>query len=322
MPGGKKQHGWRNAIIIAVVILVVIITPLSLYASADIEKKDLDDTARNQQGGSYIKLPDGVTHYELTGPETGQVVVLMHGFSIPMYVWDAQVEPLTKAGFRVLRYDMFGKGYSDRPETNYDQALFRKQLINLLDGLKIQGPVDLVGLSVGGGLAVDFTANFPDRVNKLALVDPVITTSAKYDSLMKLLGPPVMGEFLMRLVTTNILAGRAADLMKKSPKAAEYDKLFRDQTHFKGFERATISMIRGDAIKDYRADYLTVGKQNRPIMLIWCTLDEDITPPMVEEIRKSMPNLVFKRLDGIGHDPQVEVPDTVNSLLIDFLKQQ
>jgi pimeloyl-ACP methyl ester carboxylesterase len=320
MSGGKNHHGWRNTLIIAAIILIVIITLYSVYASANIEKKDLDDAARAQQGGSYIKLPDGTTHYELTGPEAGQVVVLMHGFSIPMYVWDAQVEPLTKAGFRVLRYDMFGKGYSDRPAVNYDQALYRRQLINLLDSLKIQGPVDLVGLSVGGGLAVDFTANYPDRVNKLILIDPVIASSAKYDSLMKLLGPPVMGEFLMRMVTTGILADRAADLMKKSPKAAEYDNLFRDQTHFKGFEQATLSMIRGDAIKDYRADYLTVGKQSRPIMLIWGVLDEDVTPSMVEEIRKSVPGLKFEQLDGIGHDPQVEVPDRVNSLIIDFLK--
>ncbi|MCX5997634.1 MAG: alpha/beta hydrolase [Chloroflexi bacterium] len=322
MSGGNKQHGWRNVLIIAVVILIVIITPLSIYASTDIEKKDLDDAARAQQGGSYVRLSNGVTHYELIGPETGQVVVLIHGFSIPMYVWDAQVEPLTQAGFRILRYDMYGKGYSDRPEANYSQAFFRKQLINLLDGLNIQKSIDLVGLSVGGGLAVDFTANFPDRVNKLVLVDPVITSSAKYDSLMKLLGPPVMGEFLMRLVTTKILADRAADLMKKSPKAAEYNNLFRDQTRYKGFERATLSMIRGDAIKDYRADYLTVGQQNKPIMLIWGTLDEDVTPSMVQEIRKAMPNLDFKQLDGIGHDPQVEAPDKVNSLVIDFLKQQ
>jgi hypothetical protein len=76
MAAGKKQHGWRNALIIAVVVLIVIITPLSLYAASDIEKKDLDDAARTQQGGSYVKLPDGVTHYGLSGTETGQVVVL------------------------------------------------------------------------------------------------------------------------------------------------------------------------------------------------------------------------------------------------------
>jgi pimeloyl-ACP methyl ester carboxylesterase len=320
MSGGKKQHGWRNAIIIAVVILVVIITPLSIYASVDIETKDLDDTARTQQGGAYVKLPDGVTHYELSGPETGQVVVLVHGATIPMYVWDAQVDDIIKAGYRVLRYDLYGKGYSDRPVASYSQEFYRKQLLNLLDALKIKQPVDLVGSSMGGAIAVDFTANYPASVNKLVLVDPIITGSAKNDTSVRLLRPPIIGEFLMRLIATKSLTDRAAQLMQKSPKAAEYAKLFKEQTQYKGFERATLAMFRSDATTDYRSDYQTVGKQNMPIMLIWGTLDEDVTPAMVQEIKSAMPNLVFKQLDGIGHDPQVEVPDKFNSLVIDFLK--
>ena len=321
MAGAKKPLSRWNWVIIAVVILMVVITPMSIYTAADIEKKDLNDTTRAQLGGAYVKLPDGVTRYELIGPESGQVVVLVHGSTIPMYVWDAQVGDLVKAGFRVLRYDLYGKGYSDRPVADYSQEFYRKQLLNLLDALGIKQPVDLVGLSMGGGLAVDFTANYPDRVNKLALVDPVIN-SIKNDSNIKILRPPVWGEFLMRLIATNSIAKRAADLMKKSPRAAEYEKMFREQTYYKGFERATLSMFRSDATTDYRSDYQTVGKQSRPILLIWGTLDEDITPEMVQEIKKAMPNLDFKQLDGIGHDPQVEVPDKVNSLIIDFLKQQ
>jgi len=321
MAGVKKPLSRWNWVIIAVVILMVVITPMSIYAAADIEKKDLNDTTRAQLGGAYVKLPDGVTRYELIGPESGQVVVLVHGSTIPMYVWDAQVDDLVKAGFRVLRYDLYGKGYSDRPVADYSQEFYRKQLLNLLDALGIKQPVDLVGLSMGGGLAVDFTANYPDRVNKLALVDPVIN-SIKNDSNIKILRPPVWGEFLMRLIATNSIAKRAADLMKKSPRSAEYEKMFREQTYYKGFERATLSMFRSDATTDYRSDYQTVGKQSRPILLIWGTLDEDITPEMVQEIKKAMPNLDFKQLDGIGHDPQVEVPDKVNSLIIDFLKQQ
>jgi pimeloyl-ACP methyl ester carboxylesterase len=320
MSDGKKQHGWRNAIIIAVVILIVVITPLSLYAASDIEKKDLDDAARAQQGGSYVKLPDGVTHYELTGPETGQVVVLVHGATIPLYVWDAQVDDIIKAGYRVLRYDLYGKGYSDRPVASYSQEFYRKQLLNLLDALKIKQPVDLVGSSMGGAIAVDFTANYPASVNKLVLVDPIITGSAKNDTSVRLLRPPIIGEFLMRLIATKSLTDRAAQLMQKSPKASEYAKLFKEQTQYKGFERATLAMFRSDAATDYRSDYQTVGKQNRPIMLIWGTLDEDVTPAMVQEIKNAMPNLVFKQLDNIGHDPQVEVPDKFNSLVIDFLK--
>jgi hypothetical protein len=120
--------------------------PFSIYTSANIEKKDLDDAARTQQGGPYIKLPDGVTRYELTGPADGPVVVLIHGATIPMYLWDEQVAPLSEAGYRVLRYDMFGRGYSDRPEGNYSQAFYRMQLADLLDALKISKPVDLISL--------------------------------------------------------------------------------------------------------------------------------------------------------------------------------
>jgi len=321
MSSAKTHHGWRNAIIICVVILLIIITPLSLYASTDIETKDLDDAARTQAGGSYVKLPQGMTHYELTGPENGQVVVLVHGATIPMYLWDAQVEALAKAGYRVLRYDLYGRGYSDRPDGDYSQAFYRKQLVDLLDALKINQPVDLVGVSMSGALAVDFTANYPDRVKDLVLIAPMIN-SIKNDTNFKLMRIPVLGEFLTRLIAVKFMSDRAAQLMQKSPKAVEYAKQFKDQTQFKGFEKASLAAARSDAWADYTADYEKVGKQDHQILLIWGTADGDITPEMVQTMQKMLPNVQFKQLDGIGHDPQVEVPDQVNSLILDFLKQQ
>jgi len=315
MAGKKLVRPWVWAVGAVVLVIVVL---LIVYAAADIEKKDLNDQTRAQLGGSFIALSSGVTHYELAGPENGQVVVLVHGSTIPMYVWDQQMNALTSAGFRVLRYDQYGKGFSDRPQGNYSQEFYRRQFVELLDKLNIKKPVDVVGLSMGGGLSVDFTANRPDRISKLALISPVIN-SIKNDTNIKLLRPPVWGEFMMRLVATNSLAKRAADLTAKSPKAAEYAAMFREQTYYKGFERATLAMFRSDATTDYRPDYLTVGKQNRPVLLIWGTLDEDISPEMVQQIRSSLPGLEFQQLDGIGHDPQVEVSDRVNWVLINFL---
>ncbi len=321
MPEGKKHHGWRKASIIAAIILIVIITLYSIYASANIEKKDLDDAARTQQGGSYISLPDGVTHYELSGPATGRVVVLVHGATIPMYLWDEQFTALAGAGYRVLRYDMYGRGYSDRPAADYSQAFYRKQLLDLLDTLKIRQPVDLVGLSMGGGVAMDFTANHPDRVKDVVLIAPMIN-SITNDTNFKLMRIPVIGEFLTRLIAVKVMSDRAAQLMQKSPRAAEYAVMFSDQTQFKGFERASLAAARSDAWGDYTADYQAAGGQDRNILLIWGTKDGDVSPGMVQAMRKALPDVRFKQLDNIGHDPQVEVPDTVNSLIIDFLKQQ
>ncbi len=317
MAGKKPVRPW--AWVIAAVILVAAVL-FTVYAASDIEKNELNDITRARIGGSFIPLSQGVTHFELKGPETGQPVVLVHGSTIPMYIWDQQMDDLANAGFRVLRYDQYGKGFSDRPEGSYSQEFYRRQLLDLLDAVGMKNPVDVVGLSMGGGLAVDFTANHPDRVRKLVLASPVIN-SIKNDTNIKLLRPPVWGEFMMRLVATNSLAKRAADLTSKSPKAAEYNNLFRQQTYYKGFERATLAMFRSDATTDYRPDYMTVGKQNRPIMLIWGTLDEDISPEMVQAIKNSMPGLQFEQLDGVGHDPQVEAADKFNWLVIGFLKK-
>ena len=320
MTASKKLLNKWNWIIIVVVILMVIITPMSLYAASDIEKKDLNDTARTQLGGTYSRLPDGITHYELSGPKDGQVVVLVHSYTIPMYVWDAQVNDLTKAGFRVLRYDLYGTGYSDRPVADYSQEFYRKQLLNLMDALEIKGKIDLVGIQMGGGLAVDFTANYPDRVRKLVIADPIIN-SIKNNFNIMILRLPILGEFFMRLVTTGSLAQYASGLTAKSVKAAEYKKIFSEQTNFKGFERAMLSTFRSDATTDYRTDYQTTGKQDRKIMLIWGTNDEYITGGMVQEITKAMPQVEFVKLDWVGRDPQVEVPECFNSIVIDFLKR-
>jgi pimeloyl-ACP methyl ester carboxylesterase len=307
-------------VIILIVVLLVITIPLITFAAADTETKDLNDTTRAQAGGSYVKLPDGVTHYEIAGPENGQATVLVHGATIPMYVWDAQVDALTKAGFRVLRYDMFGRGYSDRPDADYSQAFYSKQLLDLLDALGIKQPVDIVGLSMGGGVAMDFTARNPDRVRDVVLVAPMIN-SITNDTNFKLMRIPLLGEYLTRMIAVKVMSDRSAQIMQKSPKAAQYAQMFKDQTRFKGFEKASLAAARSDAWADYTADYQSVGKMGKPLMLIWGTADADVSPGMVQAIKKALPNLQFEQLDNIGHEPQVEVADQVNNLIINFFKQ-
>jgi hypothetical protein len=90
----------RFALGLLAVLLIAILGP---YVASDKEARSLDATTRKALGGSYVALPDGVTHYELTGPADGPVVVLIHGGTIPFFAWDAQVPALRKAGFRILR---------------------------------------------------------------------------------------------------------------------------------------------------------------------------------------------------------------------------
>jgi len=79
-----------------------------------------------------------------------KTIVLIHGNAAPYVTWDNTVSALIAAGFRVLRYDLFGHGFSDRPELyRYNRDLYDNQLVELLTKLAISEPVYLVGTSQG-----------------------------------------------------------------------------------------------------------------------------------------------------------------------------
>ena len=67
-----------------------------------------------RNAGAFVKLSRGRTHYVLAGPEDGAPVVLCHGFAVGCWVYDRFVAPLAAQGFRVLLFDWYGCGYSDR----------------------------------------------------------------------------------------------------------------------------------------------------------------------------------------------------------------
>src|SRR5205823_2647140 len=92
------------------------------------------------------------------------------------YIWDPTFAALVQAGFRVLRYDYYGRGYSDRPDVPYTQDLYVRQLRELLDGVGITQPIDLAGLSFGGSVVTTFADRYPDRVRSLVYIDPSFRT--------------------------------------------------------------------------------------------------------------------------------------------------
>src|SRR5580693_6785171 len=158
--------------ILAFFVLCIILLWV-LYAIRNIETEKMDAAARNKVPGMFISLGGGVTHYEMAGADTGKTVVLVHGFSVPYYILYNIFDSLVRHGFHVLRYDEFGRGYSDRPSVDYLPALYTDQLYDLINSLKVRTPVNLMGVSFGGAVITDFTVHHPDLVDKLVLVDPV-----------------------------------------------------------------------------------------------------------------------------------------------------
>ena len=105
------------------------------------------------------------------GAEKGDLVVCIHGLTTPSFVFEGLASHYADIGKRVLVYDHYGRGYSDRPKAKQDKAFFINQLDELLNKLEIKRQkFDLVGYSMGGAIAAAYAAHNPNRLNKLVLI--------------------------------------------------------------------------------------------------------------------------------------------------------
>jgi pimeloyl-ACP methyl ester carboxylesterase len=305
--------------IIFVVALLILLLLIPYWAFNE-ESKTLDDNIRRGLPGQFIKLSDGYVHYELSGPDDGPVVVLIHGISTPYFIWDDAQPALTKAGFRVLRYDLYGRGFSDRPNVTYDEQLFDRQLLELLSALKIREPAHLVGSSLGGAIAVIFAARHPEKARKLLLIAP-----AGYPVNLPLAGRvvhlPVVGDYMTYAFGNPIMLRGFKNYFSKLDKLSAFSEKYRQQTQYCGFKRAILSTLRNFNLDDQKKAYEAVGKQGRQVMLIWGREDKIIPFSNNEMIRAVIRDVDFHAIDAAGHLPHYEVPEKVNPLTVEFMKR-
>jgi pimeloyl-ACP methyl ester carboxylesterase len=301
-------------IIISLLALVALagITVWILFERADVENSVLDAQARSSTTGQFVELSDGITHYELGGPEEGQVVVLIHGFSVPYYIWDTTFATLADAGFRVLRYDAFGRGYSDRPAIDYDGVLFERQLLELVDALELPGPVDLVGLSMGGAVVARIAANNPPRIRRLVLVDP--TTKATPAPNM----PQMLGEIYIGINAVPTMAeGQMADFLYPENYPDWADR-YRGQMQYEGFRQAIVSTLYHFFAEDHFANFARLSEHDIPVMLIWGKQDRVLDISGATALQEVL-DFEFLPVDEAGHLPHIEQSEQVNPAIAEFL---
>lgn len=290
------------------------------YLATNDEPDRLDAAIRARSGGSYLPLGAGVTRYEVTGPADGQTVVLIHGVTLPMEVWDATAQALAGAGLRVIRYDLYGRGYSDRPAgARYDPDLYDAQLTELLDKLAPGARVDLVGMSMGGIIVSEFTRRHPERVRRLALVDPAgAGTGAPMMSKVSLL--PGLGEYVMRVGgTLKLLPGRRYLLHPE--RFPDLDPRYRRTLRFEGTRRAVLQSLRHMPLDDAEAGYRELGKLGKPTLLVWGREDKVMPFPNSAKVREWVRASDFIAVDDAAHLPQMEHPELVGPALAAFLKR-
>ena len=287
-------------------------------ARHNVEREEITDAVRRNAAGSFVCLSDGVTHYELAGPEGGHIVVLIHGFSVPYYLWDQTFDPLVKAGFRVLRYDLYGRGFSDRPHVHYNADLYDRQLSELLAALHLDAPVELVGSSMGGPIAATFGARHPERVQALALLDPGHWPGEPMPWQIR---TPVIGEYWACVQLAPSLPDGQKDDFRHPERYPDYFAKYPEQMRNKGFRRALLSTLRDYFTYDVRADFRRVGESHKPVFLLWGKLDKDVPFEGSKVVLEEIPQAEFHPLEDAAHVGFYESPEVVNPMLVEFLNR-
>jgi pimeloyl-ACP methyl ester carboxylesterase len=295
----------------AALLAALIVPPLA----RDMEHAPLDASARRQAPGQFLTLSHGIVHVRMAGPEQGRPVILVHGFSVPNYVFDQTSADLAASGFRVIRFDLYGRGWSDRPEVDYDRELFANQLLELMDTLRIP-KADLLGLSMGGAIVGRFAAEHPERVRSLALVAPL--TEPQDISVMAW---PGVGEWLMRTWYLPKLAGSQLEDFPHPERVPGWAERFQPQMRYDGFGRAILSTMRHVIPESSLPDFQKVGKAGLPVLLVWGELDATVPYAQHAAVQRAIPQAQFISLPATGHLPVVEDPAAVHPEIAAFLRQ-
>ncbi len=291
------------------------------------ETEELTDAVRTNAGGSFVQLSDGACRYELFSPSLGgmrsggETVILVHGFSVPCFIWDPTFDFLARSGFRVLRFDLFGRGHSDRPRVRYDLHLFVRQLKELLGALEIKEPIHLVGLSMGGVISAAFVDQFPERVKSHILIDPAGAKAIELSPILKLAKLPILPDVALGLAGDgSLLKGIASDIF--DPALVEhFVGRYRSQMKIKGFKRALLSTIRNGMLDSFYDLYQRVGKLQKPTLLLWGRNDATVPFEHSALLTAALPHAEFHVIENAGHIPHYERPEVVNPILGRFLNQ-
>jgi pimeloyl-ACP methyl ester carboxylesterase len=253
----------------------------------------------------------------------GKAIVFIHGFGFSMDTWRFLIEDLRKE-FRLVRLDLKGHGYSDRPrDRRYSVQDHADIVIGLMEHLKLTNAV-LVGHSLGSGVAL--LAALKDLNRRTGLVSGLVLVGGsaypeKLRFFVRWLGRPVIGWLAMNLTSaafrTRIgLRGAFYDDAKVTASLVElYAKYQRIPGTGYAFMRTVERFVPSD-MDSIRREF---GKLQIPVVSILGEHDKVISRSTAEGLCKLLPRCSLMMVGGVGHVPQEEKAEEMVHLIREFM---
>ncbi|MFF3304658.1 alpha/beta fold hydrolase [Streptomyces sp. NPDC002908] len=261
--------------------------------------------------------------YRMAGE--GPAILLIHGIGDSSATW-AELIPELARHHTVIAPDLLGHGSSDKPRADYSVAAYANGIRDLLGVLGIERAT-LVGHSLGGGVAMQFAYQFPERTDRLILVsaggvgrevNPVLRAVSLpgADLMLSMLRLPGMRQQVG--LFTRLIKLLDTDLGQDADELLDLVDALPDSTSRSAF----ISTLR--AVVDWRGQVVTMLDrcylaQGMPTLLLWGSRDSVVPVHHAYGAHAAMPNSRLEIFDGAGHFPFHTDPTRFRDLVEDFM---
>ncbi|MGH1367849.1 MAG: alpha/beta fold hydrolase [Maritimibacter sp.] len=292
---------------VVIFLALLAVLPVALEAL----RKPIDKEARGFESGEVADLRHGATFCEWHGPRSDRVIVLIHGLTTPSWVFDGLTRGLAMMGFQILTYDLYGRGWSDRPRGTQDMAFHLSQLSALLSDQEVEAPVTLMGYSMGGMIATQFAARHPEFVEALILLAPagIDITPPRTLAFCAKAGP--IGTWFWGLIGGFGLALSARGERKPASVISDYAARMRSETRKRGFLRAVLSSFRATLGGVQEQEHREIANLPIKVLAIWGENDEVIPKTAMGKLTQWNRHARHHMIAGVGHGLPHTAPNDV-----------
>jgi pimeloyl-ACP methyl ester carboxylesterase len=256
----------------------------------------------------YVEIEGNKIRYFESG-SSKHTLVLIHGLGASSERWK-YVIPLFETDFHVVVPDLVGFGYSEKPSADYTLDYFSNFLEKFLISLDIKN-TNIIGSSLGGQIAAEYTSTHCESVEKLILVSP--------SGIMKQPTPALDAYIMAALYPNKQSAKNAFETMEGSGKSIPIDIINGFVTRMKlpnakfAFMSTLLGLKNSDLITEKLANI------SSPTLIIWGTNDPVIPITFADVFISSIENCQFYEMNECGHTPYVQEPEKFASYVLKFL---
>jgi pimeloyl-ACP methyl ester carboxylesterase len=311
----KIFHKKRVLFGISILVLVLIYN----ISYADIAVEDLKKTYANEHS-QFIDIEGMQVHYRDEG--TGLPIVLIHGTGASLHTYDAWTKQLSK-NYRVIRLDLPAFGLTG-PNKNAEYSIERytQFLSQFLEKIKVD-KFHLAGNSLGGNIAWNYAAEYPEKVLKLILIDASgLPTFIPQPAIFKMAKTPILNSLFLYItpkfiIRKNIEQVYADKLKVTDALVTRYHKMSLRT----GNRKAFIDRAKTDFNLAEKVNLVKLKSVKTPTLLIWGAKDTWIPLGNGKRMDSMLPNSKLVILENSGHVPMEENPKESLEFLKSFLKE-